>query len=180
MRKSRIGLEIGETAGGGVVEEVAAEVVRTKAEGRVLVDRDRRFGRGFAAHRRVAGRGARYVLVEVVRLIGRGLRFTLLVVGRRRAAVTDGVVVEVLGEAGDRLAVLRAAGRNQFASGVVSIGVDGVREVAEGAAALGDRGATARGVVSVVELGDDVGRRGVADLQELVVGVVCPAGGEAI
>ena len=108
------------------------------------------------------------------------MRFTLLVVGRRRAAVTDGVVVEVLGEAGDRLAVLRAAGRNQFASGVVSIGVDGVREVAERAAALGDGSAAAGGVVSVVELGDDVGRGGVTDLQELVVGVVGPAGRETV
>ena len=104
------------------------------------------------------------------------MRLALLIVGRRRTAVTDGVVVEVLGEAGDELAVLRSAGRSQFASGVVSVAVDGAREIAKGAAGFGDGGATTRDIVGVVELGDYVRGRGVADLDELVVRVVLPGG----
>ena len=82
LGERRVGFEIPETAGRGVVKKVAAEIIGAEAEGRVLVDRDRRFGRGFAAHGRIAGRGARRVLVEIIRLIGRDLRFALLVVGR--------------------------------------------------------------------------------------------------
>ena len=119
LSKRRVGLEIGETAAGGVVEEVAAEVVGTEAESRVLVDRDGRIRVRFAAHRRVAGGGTRGVLVQVVRLVGRGLGFALLVIGRRRTAVANRVVVEVLGEARDGLAVLRSAGRSQFAARIV-------------------------------------------------------------
>ena len=116
-------------------------------------------------------------MIEVICLIGRGLCFALLVVGRRTATVADGVVVEVLGEARDRLAVLRAAGRSQLRARVVGVAVDGARKIAEGGAALGD-GYTATGsVVSVVELRDDIRRRRVADLQELVVRVVGLAGG---
>ena len=180
LRKSRVCFEIGESASGGIVEEVTTEVVGTEPEGRVLVDRDRRIRVRFAANRRVTGRCARSVLVQVVRLISRGLGFAPLVIGRRRTAVTDGVVVEVLREAGDGLTILRATGRSQLGAGIVGIAVDGAREVAEGGADLRDGNATTRRVVGVVELGNDVGRRGVADLQELVVGVVCPAGGEAI
>jgi hypothetical protein len=40
--------------------------------------------------------------------------------------------------------------------------------------------AAASGVVSVVELRDDVGRRCVANLQELVIGVVGPAGSKTV
>ena len=119
-------------------------------------------------------------MVQVVRLISRGLGFAPLVIGRRRTAVADRIVIEVLGEARDRLAILRTAGRNQLAAGVVGVGVDRAREVAERAAALGDGSAAAGGGVSVVELGDDVGRGGVTDLQELVVGVVGPAGRETV
>ena len=115
-------------------------------------------------------------MIEVICLIGRGLRFALLVVGRRRTAIADGVVVEVLGEARDRLVVLRSAGRSQLGAGIVGVAVDGAREVAEGGAALRDGNATTRRVVGVVELGNDVGRRGVADLDELVVRVVLPGG----
>ena len=91
-------------------------------------------------------------MVKIVRLISRGLGFALLVVGRRRTAVANRVVVEVLGEAGDGLAVLRAAGRCQLAAGIVGVAFDGAREIAERAAALDNCGATARGVVGVVEL----------------------------
>ena len=119
-------------------------------------------------------------MIQVVRRVGRGLRLTLLVVGRRRAAVADGVVVEVLGEARDRLAVLRAAGRSQLAARVVSIGIDRAREIAEGGAGLGDGGAATGGIVGVVELRDDVRRGGVLDLQELVVRVVGPTGDNAV
>ena len=115
-------------------------------------------------------------MVQVVRLISRGLGFAPLVIGRRRTAVTDGVVVEVLGEARDRLAILRATGRSQLASGVVRVAVDRAGEIAEGGAALGNGNAATGSVVSVVELRDDVGWRRVADLQELVVGVVLPGG----
>ena len=180
MGECRISFEIGEAASGGIVEEVTTEVVGTEPEGRVLVDRDRRIRVRFAANRRVTGRCARSVLVQVVRLISRGLGFAPLVIGRRRTAVTDGVVVEVLGEAGDGLAVLRAAHRSQFTTMIVGVTVDGAREIAERAAALGDGGATTGSVVGVVELRDDVRRRRVADLKELIVGVVGPRGGETI
>ena len=122
----------------------------------MTIDGHARFGRGFASYRRVAGGGARGVLVEIVCLIGRGLRFTLLVVGRRRAAVADRIVIEVLGEARDGLAVLRAAGRSQFAPGVVSVAVDGAQEIAKGAAALADGYAATGGIVGIVELGNDL------------------------
>ena len=74
------------------------------------------------------------------------------------------------------MAVLRSAGRSQFATRVVGVGVDGAREIAEGGADFGDRRAATGSVVSVVELRDDVGRRRVADLDELVVRVVLPGG----
>ena len=177
LAERRVGLEIGEAASGCVVKEVATEVVGAEAEGRVLVDCDRCVRIGFAAHRRVAGGSALRVLIQVVGLIDRGLRFAPLVIGSRTATVADGVVVEVLGEARDRLAVLRAAGRSQLRARVVGVAVDGARKIAEGGAALGD-GYTATGsVVSVVELRDDIRRRRVADLQELVVRVVGLAGG---
>ena len=175
-----VGFEICETTSRVIIEEVAAEVVRAKAEGRILVDRDRRIRIGFASYRRVAGRSTGNVLVEVVGLIGRGLRFALLIVGRRRTAVANRVVVEVLRKARDWLAVLRAAGRSQLASGIVGVGIDRAGEIAEGAAASRDCRAAACGIVGVVELGDDVGRGGVTDLQELVIGVVGPGGGQAI
>ena len=180
LRQSRVCFEIGEAASGCVVEEVAAEVVRAEAECRVLVDHDNRIQIGFATHRRVAGRGTLRVLIQVVGLIGRGLGFPLLVVGRGSAAVANRVVVEVLRESGDRLTILRAAGRSQLTAGVVGVGVDGAREVAEGGAGFGDRRAATGSIVGVVELRDDVGGRRVADLKELVVRVVGPAGGEAV
>ena len=180
LRKSRVCFEIGESASGGIVEEVTAEVVGTESEGRVLVDRDNRIQIGFATNRRVAGRGTRYVLVEVICLIGRCLRLALLVVDRRRTAVAYGVVVEVLRESGDRLTVLRAAGRSQLASGIVGVAGDGARKIAEGGATLRDGDSTTGGIVCVVELRDDVRGHRVADLQELVVGVVGPRGGQAI
>ena len=176
LRQRRVSFEIGESTRGGVVEEVAAEIIGAKAEGRVLVDCDHRIRIGFATNRRVAGRGARGVLVEIVCLIGRCLRLALLVVRCRRTAVTDGVVVEVLGEAGDGLAVLRSAGRSQLGAGIVGVAVDGAREVAEGATALGDGNAATGGIVGVVELGNDIGRRGVTNLEELVIRVVGPGG----
>ena len=110
LAERRVCFEVGETAGGGVVKEVATEVVGAEAEGRILVDRNRRIGIGFATNRRVARRGAGGVLVQVVRLVGRSLSFALLIVGRRRAAVAKRVVGEVFREARDRLAVLRSAG----------------------------------------------------------------------
>ena len=120
----RVGFEIGETAIRSIVKEVAAEIVGTETEGRIFIDRDRRIGIGFAANRRVARRGARRVLVEVVRHVCGSLDFALLVVGCRTAAVADGVVVEVLGEAGDWLAIFGAPRRGQLAAVVVSIAVD--------------------------------------------------------
>ena len=147
-----VGFEIGETAGGGVVEEVAAEIIGAEAEGRVLVDRDSRIEIGFTAHRRVTGGGTGSILVQVVRLVGRGLRFALLVVGRRRTTVANRVVVEVFGEAGDGLAVFRAAGRSQLRARVVGVAVDGARKIAEGGAALGDGYTATGGIVGVVEL----------------------------
>ena len=110
LGERRVGFEIGEAARRRVIEEVAAEVVGTESEGRVLVDCDHRIRIGFAANRRVAGCGTRGVLVEIVRRVGRCLCLTLLVIGSRTATVADGVVVEVLGEAGNRLAILRTAG----------------------------------------------------------------------
>ena len=74
------------------------------------------------------------------------------------------------------MAVLRSAGRSQLASGVVRVAVDGAREVAEGATALGDGNAATGGIVGVVELGNDIGRRGVTNLEELVIRVVGPGG----
>ena len=176
----RVGFEIGETTGGRVVEEVTAKVVGTEAEGRVLVDRNRRIGIGFATNRRVAGSRARCILVEVVGLVSRGLGFALLVVGCRRTAVADRVVVKVFREAGDGLAVFGATRRSQLAARVVGVGVDGARKIAEGGASFGDCSAATCRVVCIIELGDDVGGRGVADLDELVVRVVGPAGGESI
>ena len=67
-------------------------------------------------------------------------------------------------------------GRSQLATRVVGVGIDRARKVAKGAATLGDGNATTRGVVGVVELRDDVGGRRVTNLEELVVGVVGPAG----
>ena len=78
------------------------------------------------------------------------------------------------------MAVLRSAGRSQFATRVVGVGVDGAREIAEGGATLRDGDSTTSGIVCVVELRDDVSGRRVADLQELVVGVVGPGGGQAV
>ena len=176
LGERRVGFEICETTCGGIVEKVATEVVGAKPEGRILVDRDGRVGVGFASHCHVAGRCARRVLVQVIGLIGRGLGFALLIVGRRRAAVADRVVVEVLRETGDRLAVLRSAGRSQLGAGIVGVGIDRAGEIAERAAASGDGSAAAGGIVGVVELRDDVGRRRVADLDELVVRVVLPGG----
>ncbi len=64
LGERRVGFEIGESTRGGVVEEVAAEIIGAKAEGRILVDRDRRIRVRFAANRRVAGRGARGVTLR--------------------------------------------------------------------------------------------------------------------
>ena len=108
------------------------------------------------------------------------MRLALLVIGRRTAAVTNRVVVEVFREARDRLAILRAARRSQLAAGVVSIAVDATGKIAKCGAGLRDRGATTGGIVCVVELRDDVRGHRVADLQELVVGVVGPRGGQAV
>ena len=171
-----VGFEIGEASGRGVVKEVTAKVVGTETEGRALVDRDGRIRVRFAANRRVTGGGTHCVLVQVIRLIGRGLRLALLVIGRRTAAVADRIVIEVLGEARDRLAILRATGRSQLASGVVRVAVDRSGEIAEGGAGFGDGCAAPGGIVGVVELRDDVSGRRVTDLKELVIRVVGPGG----
>ena len=66
-------------------------------------------------------RGAGRILIEPIRLIVRGLRLALLVIGRRRTAVADRVVVEVLREAWNGLAVLCSSGRSKLAAVVVEI-----------------------------------------------------------
>ena len=66
----------------------------------------------------------------------------------------------------------------QLVAGVVSIRDNIFKH--KGRSSLGDSGATTCGVVGIVKLGDDVGRSGVTDLKELVVGVILPTGGQAI
>ena len=138
-----------------------------------------------------AGRGLHQRLIAVVVKIGDKHIFTyrgnlrVLVqfirdVCRVRAAlegcfaVADWVIliiVTVVGvDGGDRV--------RKLAARVVSIR-DNVVEF-KCAATLAKLDATPRRVVGVVELGDDVGRGGVTNLQKLVVRVVGPAGGESV
>ena len=62
LAERRVGFEIGEAAGRGVVEQVATDVVGAKAESRVLVDRDRRrWGRLRRAPPRSRGSCEKYI-----------------------------------------------------------------------------------------------------------------------
>ena len=136
---------------GGVVELVAAVEVLAESPGRVLVDGYGRVGVREAADRRDAGNGAGRILVQAVRrVLGDDGRPGLVVVGGRDA-VADGIVGKILVEAADRGASLGAAGGDDFAPQVVSVGVGGAGEVAERLAGAGDRRAASRRVVGIAE-----------------------------
>ena len=121
------------------------------SEGRALVNGNGGVGGGFAAQGGVAGDGAGGVLVEGVGGVGRDERIALLVIVRGTYAVADGVVGLVVVEATNGRVGKGAAGGDYFGTKVVAVGVGRARKVAEGEAAARNRGATAKGVVRVVE-----------------------------